>query len=421
MEYKKTELGKGIGLTEIIDGKFKTSSISVVFITRLSEETAAANCLAADALSISNSRYKTLAELNTKLSELYGSGIGSFSRKKGDAQILGISASWIIDRCTIDGEKIENEMLGIVRDCLFSPNVKNDAFDVNSFEIIKRDLLDRIDGRLNDKRSYSLHRAIEIAYRNEPAAVPLCGTRETAEKVTPEQAFRAYRKILENAKAEICFVSPEKNPFVAEIFRDAFSKTERNPEEFDFCKRSPVKSQPEEVCETVNVKQSKIVMTWKYSTDDYFAFNIMIAVLDMIPTSKLFRNVREKLSLCYYCSCNVNHAKHSIIIDSGTERRNLEKVKEEVIRQIEEMQNGNVSEDEIESAVLDCENALCSVGDTPSSYSSWYFERYFQKKFASPKDFLDEYRKVTKERVVKAAQTLVLDSVYTMLGKEEQP
>lgn len=39
------------------------------------------------------------------------------------------------------------------------------------------------------------------------------------------------------------------------------------------------------------------------------------------PYSRLFMNVREKLSLCYYCSARLIRGKGIIVIQSGIEKK----------------------------------------------------------------------------------------------------
>ena len=159
MQYNRTELAGGIGFSTVIDEKFKTGSLTVRFITQLSRENAAANAVGTGVLTTSGGRFRTLAELNKQLSYLYGAGLTSSAVKRGDVQILSVSASWICNKYAIDGEDIEGEMLDIIKGCIFSPITEGDGFDSESFRITKKDLLDRIDAELNSKRSYALSRA----------------------------------------------------------------------------------------------------------------------------------------------------------------------------------------------------------------------------------------------------------------------
>lgn len=419
MEYKRTELGENIGFTSITDEKFKTCSVYVRFATRLEPDEAAANSLGIGALSASNSKLRSVAELNERLSSLYGSALGTFTRKRGDIQILGLSASWICNRYSLDGEDIEGEMLGLVRDCLFSPNVQDGGFDATPFRITKNDLLDRIDAEMNNKRSFALARAAETAFKGEPAECSCYGTRESAEAVTAAEAYAAYRQVLSTAQVEIYYVAPCADERAAEMFRREFAAIERHPRQCTFRAVSPVKSEPAAVMEKMDVLQCKTVLTLKSDSDDIYALRILSAVLGETPVSKLFVNVREKLSLCYYCSCRYISSKNTLTVDSGVEKVNIEAAEQEILRQLDEIKNGNITDTELESAMLSIENALAAVGDTPSSYSSWYFERFCDGIKVDPQQQAARYRAVTRERVIEAAKSLKLDTRYYMLCRED--
>ena len=129
-------------------------------------------------------------------------------------------------------------------------------------------------------------------------------------------------------------------------------------------------------------------------------------------------NVREKLSLCYYCACRTVASKGALMVDIGVEYANIDKARDEILRQLDEIRNGNITDEELQSAMMSLDNALTQIGDTPSSYSGWYFERLCDGKMVTPMEQLELYKNVTKERIIEAAGTLTLDSVYLMLSKE---
>ena len=418
MRYKRTELAGNIGFSTVIDEKFKTSYIVVRFITPLDSEKAAANALGISVLNCSNSRYRTLAELNEKLSSLYGAGLSSFSRKRGDVQILGLSASWLNNRYAFDGEDLTAEMLEMVRECLFAPNADGSSFDADSFRITRKDLLDRIDSELNNKRGYALSRAAEIAFRGEPAENSCYGTKEAAEKVTSEEAYAAYRDILSKAQVEVFYVSAEEEPAVEKMISESFGSVERSPEPVQFRSKSPLRSEPVTESDELDVNQCKRVMTFKSDSDDQFAMKMLNMIYGATPVSKLFFNVREKMSLCYYCASRVYSEKGALMVDSGVERENIEKAKAEILHQLDEIRQGNFTDDEMQSALLSLDNALTQVGDTPASYSSWYFERFCDGNIIAPEQQFDGFANVTKARIVQAANSLSLDSIYLMLDKE---
>ena len=420
MIYKKVELGDNIGFTSIIDAKFKSRSLAVYFLTELSDKTAAVNNLATGVLTLSSSRYKTYAAISEKLSELYGAGLGSSARKKGNAQILSLKASWLDNKYTIDGEDIGGEMRDIIQSCIFEPNVCEGAFDRDSFALAQKDLLDRIDGEINQKRSYAIHQATKLAFKGEPAEFTGYGSRDSASAATPEDAFKAYQELMKTAQIEIYYVSPQEDDSFAEMFRECFGKIEREPKKVRVCDHSPLKPEVLTVSEEFDVNQSKMVMFFKTASEDRFALKMLSIIYGETPFSKLFLNVREKLSLCYYCSSMSVFTKGAFMVDSGVERNNIDKAKAEILTQLEEIKNGNISDNEIECSLMALDNAVLQITDSPSGYISWFFDRFIDGKFITPEEYFQEFRSVTKERIIKAANSLKPDCVYLMLNKEAE-
>ena len=418
MIYKRAELGDNIGFTSIIDDKFKSRSLAVYFLTELSDKTAAVNNLATGVLTLSNSRYKSFAALSEKLSELYGAGLGSSARKKGNAQILGLRASWLDNKYAIDDEDIGGEMRELIRSCMFEPNVSNGAFDNDSFAIAQKDLLDRIDGEINQKRSYAIYQASKLAFKGEPAEFTGYGSRESASAATPEDAFKAYQELLKTAQIEIYYVSPQKDDSFADMFRENFGNIKREPKNVNIRDHSPLKPEVLTVSEEFDVNQSKMVMFFKTDSEDRYALKMLSIIYGEMPFSKLFLNVREKLSLCYYCTSMSMFTKGAFMVDSGVERSNIDKAKAEILTQLEEIKNGNISDNEIECSLMALDNAVLQITDSPSGYISWFFDCFTDGRFITPEEHFQEFRSVTKERIIKAANSLRPDCVYLMLNKE---
>lgn len=420
MKYNRTELGDNIGFSAIIDGKFKTNSLLIRFITGLDSRNAADNAVGIGILTNSSSEYKTLAQLNEKLSSLYGASLSSGARKRGDIQVLHVSSSWINNKYAIDGEDITSEMLGIICGCIFSPNAAEGSFDNESFKIVHKELIDKIEAEINNKRGYALSKAAEFAFSGEPAENSCYGNKETAGKVTPQSAYKAYKNILENAQVEIFYVASEENPAVEERLRKEFSAIPRLHKSYKFYAPSRAREDALRVSEEFDVRQSKMVLVFKTGTDDCYALRLLSTILGETPVSKLFMNVREKLSLCYYCASRVLFAKGSLSVDCGVERDNIEKAEKEILHQLDEIRSGNFSDEELNSALMSIDNTLTAVGDTPSSYSAWYFERFCENNIVTPEQQFEAYKAVTRERIISAARSLSLDTVYLMLNKEVQ-
>ncbi|MCC8112179.1 MAG: insulinase family protein [Ruminococcus sp.] len=419
--YQRIPLSERIGFSEILDTKLKTNTLKICLFQPLSAETASACALAGDLATSSNAKYPSNQQMNQKLHLLYGADLGSSVSRQGDLQMVTIHASAIDDRYTLENEPIFAELTEILLDCLRVPNVTNDAFDAQEFQIKQKELLDNIDAEINEKRVYAIQQASKIAYQNEPAARSSYGSREEALALTPKSAYAAFRKMLREARIEIFFVGSQKRPELPEKLKttfDAFGSVTTAP--LVFYAPSSKKAEPAYVNEVLPVNQSKLVMIWKTDCTDRYAVKMMTLLLGGTSSSKLFANVREKMSLCYYCAANYTELKQALQVDSGVETANLEKTQTAITAQLDAIANGEVSDVELQSAWMFVHNSLKSIGDTASSYISWYLGQLFRDTNLTPTKEEALYLQVTKEQIVAAAKSMQLDTVYTLRTPEQE-
>ena len=168
----------------------------------------------------------------------------------------------------------------------------------------------------------------------------------------------------------------------------------------------------------MDVQQCKMFMTFKSQSDDIYALKLLSIILGETPVSRFFRVIREQQSLCYYCSCFYDEMKNLLVADCGIEKADSETIFREINAQIEDIGVGNISNEELESALNLLSSSLENVGDSTGSWINWYFQCICHESIYSPEDELKDYRLVTKARLVQAARSLKLDSVFTLTGKE---
>lgn len=416
--YKREKIADGVFYNSICNASLKTNCIIVNLISPLSEETASLNAAASYFLTDSSREYPTLVEISSKLEELYGAGLKGAVSRSGDCQIISVISSCINDRFAFDKENVTEELAKIVIGCILDPHLDENGFYAPDFALKKQELLDDIDAIINEKRSYAIQRAGKIIYKGEPAAVSVKGERESAEKLTGASSYEQYKKTLKTAWIEVFFVGSDEPNGIKESICSSFSKLER--EYIGECKTkiSAVKETPEEFTDELEVAQCKMVLAFKSENADRRAAKLMNAIFGATPFSKLFLNVREKLSLCYYCSSNYNDMKGVITVDSGVEKANIEKAKDEIIHQFELMQKGEFDEKEINEARLALINSLRGVNDSAASLVSWYMNQIFYNTAFSPEEEIEFLEKITKEDIVAAARSFKLDTVYVLKGKE---
>lgn len=418
ISYKREKIADGIHFNSIRNPSLKTNSIVVNLISPLSEDTASLNASASYILTDSSREYPSLVAISQKLEELYGAGLKGYVSRIGDNQSVAISSSCINDRYTFDKENITEELARVTLGCILEPNLDENGFYAPDFALKKQELLDDIDAVINEKRSYALQRAGKIIYRCEPAAVSVKGERESAEKITAATAYEQYKKLLKTAQIEVFFVGADEPNGIKNSIWESFAKLDREYKGDFKTKYSVVKTSPEEFTDELDVAQCKMVLAFKSNCTNRCALILMNAIFGATPFSKLFLNVREKMSLCYYCSSNYNDMKGVMTVDSGVEKANIEKAKAEIIRQFELMQKGEFDEKEINEARLAVINGLRGVNDSATTLVSWYMSQIFLGTERSPEDEIELLEKVTKEDIVETAKSFRLDTVYVLKGKE---
>lgn len=414
----RRKIADGVYFSSITDKRYKKNLISVAFSTQLSEDTATENVIVPVLLTKCNSKLPTYKAFNNKMSRLYASGIGGTAGRQYDLQTISFGAYYLDDIYALSGEKMTGIMTDILIDCLTSPVTENGVFSEKFVELEKKTVIDNIETAINDKRSYAIERAMKTICKGEPASVCSYGTVEKAKLITPDSAYKAYRRMLETMPCEIICTGCSDFEGVAEKFAAAFKKAGRHDIENTTIALSPVKTQTEEVTERLTVNQSKLVLGFKSHSDDDAALVLLQKIFGGTTSSKLFRNVREKMSLCYYCSAARNDLKGIMLVNSGVENENIEKTKEAVIDQLEEIKNGNFTNEDINFAEMAIKNDFKSVADSAGNVSNWYFDCIRKNDIVTPEEKLGRYLGVSKERIIAAAKSMVLDSVYVLTGNE---
>lgn len=425
LDFRRSTIADGIYFTEIRSKKFKNNRISVTLAAPLSEETASSYAVLPFILRKGFRGCPDAAKFSRLLSSLYGANCDFDVRKAGDTQLISLSISAIDDRFTLGGEAITAEISKILCSLLLDPVIEGGAFREQTFETEKKALIDSIKAELNDKVALAKIRCQQIMLEGHPSAISQYGTLERAEALDRRDVFDAYNTLLKKARIEILFTGSGDADAAKEIFTSSFlSSAEREkPFEIGSCIKNPSREIKKHT-EQYNITQGKLSMGFTCSTaigdNDEAAMNVMAIILGGAPFSKLFLNVREKLSLCYYCSASYDHFKGTILINSGIETENREKAQTEILAQLEALQNGELSEEEIQNARRLFTNVYTGISDSIARIESFFLTRLISDIETTPDKELEALCSVTAEDIIDAARKVSLDTIYFMSPKEEE-
>lgn len=418
----RDKIGDGISFSVLQDPKFKHNRLSVHLVVPLDKGTVTQYAIVPFLLRKGCKSCPDFTKLNCELDSLYGAALTAGVSKIGANQILTLSISAVDDRFALDREPLVQRCAELLRDLLTEPLIENGAFPERDTELERQYLIDTIQAEINDKRSYAVTRCRQEMDGDDPVALRKYGTIEEAEKITAQSAAKAYRELMERAAIEIIFCGSGDASPASAVFRKAFAGLRRDAVSFASVRGKAPAGAPRETTERMEVAQSKLVLGFrtgeKKDARETAAARLMCALYGGTPSSKLFMNVRERLSLCYYCAARYERASGILMVDSGVEEKNIEKAREEIQVQLDEIQNGRFEDETLRNTKLQLVNSLRAVGDSLSALEDWYLFRIVTGELYSPEEDAELLTSVTREEVVAAAEKTALDTVYLLTSKQ---
>lgn len=416
-------LKKGIWFSGICDKKFKKNQISVFLLTDHTLETAAANALIPFLLRKGCRTFPDFTSLNQQLCSLYDASLSADVGVLGTSQTINLSINTLDDRFTLSQDSVVEDCCRLLCDILMHPNLdEKGLFPQEQLEVERQILLDAIDAEQNDKRRYALLRYSRLLYSGENAAIPRYGSRESVADLTAQQVTAAYQQLMKNAQIELLFVGSGDPEVAYSHFVQALSCLEEQSRTSFLPSPVHPRRELQQVTEHVELVQSKLVMGFSsgIGTDHPLAdaMRVMNIIFGSSPFSLLFRNVRERLSLCYYANSQYDRARGVMTVDSGIEENKRQQTQEEILRQLARMQAGDFPKESLGQAVLSATDALRTVSDSLTSLGGFVLTQLLTGKNRTIEQEIAKLQTVTKEQVVAAARRLQLDTVYFLTGKE---
>lgn len=415
-------LCSGVTLTAVQDAHYKTNRISCSFFLPLQAETASRYAILPRLLTRACESYPDFTRLNQRLSELYGARAGGAVRKIGEVQAVTVAISAIQDCYALDGEAVSGACADLLLEMLFHPALDGDVFRAEDVEQERRQLIEEIEAEFTDKRAYAKSRCEQLMCQGEAYGVDRLGSKETAQALTGREIAAAWREMLRSARVEIMLLGNMDTETISARFQQSFSALGRGEPAPCGTQTGKMPEKVREFTDRYDVAQAKLVLGFRTKTaepgPDVMAMRLMAALYGGTAHSKLFLNVREKLSLCYYCSSRYDKNKGVMLVESGVEAANKEAAQKEILRQLEAVQAGDFTEEELQAAKLSVANSFRTMADSPAYLENWYITQAFDGAVLSPQEAAEAAEKVSKEQVVACANGVALDTVYLLTGKE---
>lgn len=416
----KYAVNENINLFIINDKKYKSVCSSAYLHRNLDRNEVTLNSLLSKVLKCGTSDYKSINELSAYAEDLYGCSFDVAVIKRANVQSIVSSVNVVADKFT--GEDCEKQGIKLMLDLLFNPYITDGAFSKNFVQSQKSNLKDDIDGLINDKRSYANVRCLEEMCKGESNAIVEIGYAEDIDSITEFTLYTHYKSIISSSPIDIFVVGDVCDEDVLKQLKEYFEGYDFTSSSISVECSNKSASDVRYVEDNLDVNQGKLAMGLRTGINIesplYYPLLVGNSILGSGAHSKLFNNVREKLSLCYYAYSRLDKYNSIMLIGSGIEFVNYEKTKNAITEEIENVQNGNFTDSELEVAKEYIISSYKSYEDSPAMLIDYYLGNAFCNTIPELSKACDIVSKVTKDEVLKAFENVKLDTVYFLNGKE---
>ncbi|MBO5179504.1 MAG: insulinase family protein [Clostridia bacterium] len=419
MNYNKKNIKEGITLHKINTTKFKTNLFAIFVTTPLTRENVTKNALISAVLRRGTNNYKSQDIISKELENMYGASFDCGIDKNGDNQVLKFYVESINDEYLPENYNLAQKSLNLLADIVFNPLVQNGAFNRDYVNVEKNTLKQIIEGKIDNKARYAFDRCIEEMYKNEPYGLYKFGYVEDLESITEVDLYNHYKDLMANAKIDV-FVSG----FNTDNINENEILADLNDRQANYIKNTNKHienklEKPNEIIEKMDVTQGKLIIGTdiiKLDESQRFAASVYSVILGGGANSKLFQNVREKASLAYSAGASYIKVKNNITIKCGIEINNYEKALNIIKEQLDQMVNGNFSDNDIKSAKQLIFASLNSIDETQDGEINYYFSQELSERFVDIEEYKKGIQEVTKEQIIDIAKKININTIYFLTG-----
>ena len=422
MFFCKDTVSDGIELSVIECNKFKAGVISFSLTLPLSKKAVAHGLILSGLLRRGTLEYPSMAALNRRLDELYGSYIEVKSVHLGSNMSLVLTAEVLDNKYIPDGTDALGGVIDIIADILLRPFLCENGFDKKLLDQEIRVTLDNLNAEINNTRVYSVRRCSELMRGDSSSYPTVSELKELVAATTYEDVIALRNEMLSSSPLEVFYIGDTPRAAIADKLRSAFA-TYSFSIEHTLNSVSPLRRERfVEAREKMPVSQSKLAMGFSSGVcisendDTYYTALMLNEIFGGSASSKLFLNVRERMSLCYYCASSFSIYTGVMTVSSGIEADKLDIVNGAILEQLEEIKQGNISESEFSAARKSILHGYRQLYDSPFDLQSFYSGRMALGISDTVETCTDKLMRVTKDDVVALAKEISLDALFFIEG-----
>ena len=398
--------------------KFKTITVRINFRSPIVKNEITMRNILAEMFTQSSKNYKTKRDLTIKAQDLYSVGVNTTTNRLGNYTNLNFFLNVLNDKYTEKNNFIE--AFNFFTDIIFNPDVEDNKFNKERLDIVKDLCRKTLLSLKEDPASYSVLRMYESIDSNSPISYRMVGYLNDLDKINESNLYEYYLKMLNNDLVDIFVIGDVKEAEIIKLVKDKIKfktlKKERVPY---ILKEVKPRTRLLKVTESIVNNQSNLVIGCRINNISEYERNYVLTLFNVIfggsADSKLFKEVREKNSLCYTIHSVPNKFDNLLVIRAGIDKENYNKTVTLVDKILTSMKKGKFSDSDINIAKEYYKTALDDILEDQNRI----IDDYFMSGIINTDNIEDKRKyidKVTKSEIVKVAKKIKMDTIYLLEG-----
>ena len=414
MEYQKYNCNS-YNIHTIKTDKFKTVRMEIIFSREVKKNELSAFTFLCDLLTDSSKKYKTRKDIAIKLEELYKSVLYGVTNKVGNLFMTSFVFEFI-DPLYINEKKYLKEAVSFPFELLNNPRINNKEFDITSFNIVKRRMIQEIESIKENSDKLAINNALNKMDKDSPSSFRVLGSIEDIEKITPSNLCDTYDNLFNHSNCDIFIIGNANMEEIVKIIKDNFKNRVIKLKKPKLLVNNKYRKKPIRVKEKASFVQSSLVLIYnildlnkKEKNIDFHVFNYLFGSGGI--TSKLYKNLRVENSLCYSVRSLYLKYDELLIVEVSLDKENIDFAEKLIKKSIKEMQIGKYTDEGLEEAKKNLIFSLkMGMDNNVSILNNYVFNVY--DKLPLIDERVDLINKVTKAELIKCAKSLKLNTIY---------
>lgn len=421
MEYKKYNCNS-FDIHTIKTDKFKTVRMEIIFSLNAPKDIMPRLTFLTELLTECSKKYTNRKEIAIELEDLYRSVFYGITSKVGNLFTANFIMEFINPSYIKEDDYLE-KVLKFPFNIIDNPRVKNNEFDLNNFNIIKKRVKEEIESIKEDATKLAISDALNKMDSSSPSSFKVLGTLDDLERMTPENIYEAYNYLFNHSNCDIYIIGNVNMDECVKIIKNNFKNRVIKISKPTIYVDNKFKKKPLIVSENKDFIQSNLVMIYNIKKLDDFTKNISFHIFNHILggglTSILYDNLRNKNSLCY--SVRSIYLKHDglLIINVSLNKDNINKaiklVKKSILDVIKDRFSEEMVLDSIKMVKMSLQNSLDNNASILNNYEFNIFDNLplLEKR-------IELLKEVTKKDIINCAKYLYLNTIYTQVGDKDE-